>query len=139
MPIPVEGRDGVPTLGREGVLGRVLGVEGLEGVLGRVLGVEGREGVLGRVLGLGRLMEDDGRDDGERLKDEPLEGRLIEGLRLIDAPPRLPPPPPRPPPPGPRAMVSVAANIRMTAMAIRESRVFFMVSPLFLSCLLCGR
>lgn len=132
--MPVEGREGVPTLGLEGVLGRVLGVEGRDGVLGHVLGVEGREGMLGRVLGLGRLMEVEGRDDGERLNDEPPEGRLMDGLRLMERPP----PPPRPPPPGPRAMVSVAANIRIAAMAIRESRVFFMVSPLFLTFLLCG-
>ncbi len=145
--MPVEGRDGVPTLGREGVLGRVLGrvlgVEGRDGVLGRVLGralgVEGREGILGRVPALGRLIEDDGRDDGERLNEEPPEGRLIDGLRLMDR--EAPPPPPRPPPPPPRpprARLSLVANIRMTAMAIRESRVFFMVSPLFLSCLLRG-
>jgi hypothetical protein len=140
--MPVEGREGVPTLGREGALGRVLGVDGRDGVLGRVLGrvlgVDGRDGALGRVLGLGRLIDGDGRDDGERLNEEPPDGRLIDGLRLMDReappPPRPPPPPPRPP----RAKLSLVANMRMTAMAIRESRVFFMVSPLFLSCLLRG-
>jgi hypothetical protein len=134
--VPTLGREGVPTLGREGVLGRVLGrlgvVEGREGALGRVP-------TLGRVPALGRLIEDEGRDD-ERLKEERPEDRLMDGLRLIDEretpPPR--PPPPRPPPPGPRAKVSPAAYMRTTAMAIRESRVTFMVSPLFLSCLLFG-
>ena len=141
MPGLVDGREGVPTLGREGVLGRVLGrlgvVEGREGALGRVP-------TLGRVPALGRLIEDDGRDD-ERLNEEPREDRLMDGLRLIEErepPPTRPPPPrpppPRPPPPKPRAKVSPAANMRTTAMAIRESRVTFMVSPLFLNCLLFG-
>ncbi len=88
----------------------------LDGILGRLLGIEGREE--GRLidgdegLELGRLIEG---DDG-RLGD----GRLTDGL-LPPPPPKLrpPPPPPKlrpppPPPPKPRAKTS-SAPMKLTA------------------------